>query len=300
MLINEQLKNTSNLSETNKSIAKYILEIQHNIKDENVRHIAQKTYTSPTSVLRFCQKLGFEGFIDFKEAYLDEIKYLESHFQNVDANFPFFANDKNISIANKLSILYNETIQDTLSLLDHNTLQQAANILNKANNIYICGSGVTKNLANIFKSNMVKIGKTVISFESTGEAFYEANYRDNQSCFIIISYSGETSQVVRIAKKLAQRNLPTISITSYGNNTVSDYCTCNLYISTRQKLISNLGNYSINLSILFILDLLYSDCFHFHYRDNLVKKIQYSRELENNRLSDNPILKEFSDFTDIE
>lgn len=300
MLINDQLKNTENLSETNKSIARYLLEVQHNIKDENVRHIAKKTYTSSTSVLRFCQKLGFEGFIDFKEAYLDEIKYLESHFQNVDANFPFFANDKNISIANKLSILYNETIQDSLSLLDHNTLQQAANILNKAGNIYICGSGVTKNLANIFKSNMVKIGKTVISFESTGDAFYEASYRDDKSCFIIISYSGETSQVVRIAKKLEQRNLPTISITSYGNNTVSEYCTCNLYISTRQKLISNLGNYSINLSILFILDILYSDCFRFHYRENLVKKIHYSRELENNRSSDNPILKEFSDFIDIE
>ena len=292
MLIQDRLKNTNSFSDTEKSIVDYFLKVQLDIKKENVRHIAEHTYTSPSSVLRVCQKIGFEGFVDFKEAYVKEIKYLSSHFQNVDANIPFSPNDKNTIIANKIGTLYEETIRDTLSLIHHDTLQQAANMLERAQTIYICASGVSQSLVCVFKDNMVKIGKTVISFEYTGDAFYEACYRDENACFIIVSYSGETTQVVRIAKKLKERQIPSIAITSYGNSTVADHCDCHLCISTRQKLISNLGNFSINLSILYLLDVLYANCFHFHYDEYLENKVKFSKELENERKSSNPILKE--------
>lgn len=292
MLIKEKLKDTHTFSEIEKCIAQYILNINLNIKKESVRHIAEHTYTSPSSVMRFCQKLGFEGYVDFREAYIQEIEYLSSHFQDIDANFPFQPNDKNVVIANKIGILYEETIKDTLALIHHDTLQQAANMLEKAKNIYVCSSGASKDIAKVFKDNMLKIGKTVISYHNTSDIYYEACFQDQTSCFIIISYSGETSRAVRVAQKLKERHIPMIAITSYGHNTVTNLCECCLYISTRQKLITNLGNFSINLSILYILDILYANCFHFHYQKYLSDKIKYSQEMEIDRKSDNPILKD--------
>lgn len=292
MLIQEKLKEIDAFSDIEKSIAEYILKIDMKIKKESVRHIAEHTYTSPSSVMRFCQKLGFEGYVDFKEAYIQEIEYLSSHFQDVDANYPFLPNDKNVVIANKIGILYEETIKDTLTLIHHDTLQQAANMLEKAKNIYVCSSGASKDIAKVFKDNMLKIGKTVISYHNTSDIYYEACFRDQTSCFIIISYSGETARAVKVAQKLKERHIPMIVITSYGQNTLTNLSECCLYISTRQKLISNLGNFSINLSILYILDILYANCFHFHYQQYLKDKIKHSQEMEIDRKSSNPILRD--------
>ncbi|WP_028043018.1 MurR/RpiR family transcriptional regulator [Candidatus Stoquefichus massiliensis] len=292
MLIQEKLKEKDAFSDIEKNIAEYILKIDMKIKKESVRHIAEHTYTSPSSVMRFCQKLGFEGYVDFKEAYIQEIEYLSSHFQDVDANYPFLPNDKNVVIANKIGILYEETIKDTLSLIHHDSLQQAANMLDKAKNIYVCSSGASKDIAKVFKDNMLKIGKTVISYHNTSDIYYEACFCDQTNCFIIISYSGETARAIKVAQKLKERHIPMIAITSYGHNTLTNLSKCCLHISTRQKLISNLGNFSINLSILYILDILYANCFHFHYHQYLEDKIKYSHEMEIDRKSDNPILKE--------
>ena len=294
MLIQEQLKQQKDYSDIEKMIADYLYDLQLNIKKESVRHIAEKTYTSPSSVMRFCQKLGFVGFVDFKDAYLQEIEYLSSHFQDIDVNYPFLPNDKNIVIASKLGTLYEETIQDTLSLIHHDSLQQAANMLAKAQTIYICASSTPRGIASTFKDNMLRIGKSVFLPHSLNDIYYEACYRDKNCCFLLISYTGETSKTVKIAQKLKERHLPSIALTSYGNNTVSRLCDCHLYISTRQRLISNLCNFSTNLSILYLLDVLYANCFHFHYSQNLNDKIKYSKELESDRKSDNPILKENS------
>ncbi len=293
MLIQQQLSQIE-LTTVEKTIAQYLLDNNINIKNENVRQIAKNSHTSPSSVMRLCQKLGFQGFSDFKEAYIEELQYIDSHFRNIDPNFPYDKNDKNTVIASKLESLYEETLKDTLSLIHHDSLQKATNALNKASIIYICTGGVSREMANIFKENMLKIGKTVIIYSHMNDVYVSACYCDQNSCFLMISYSGETHNTINVAKKLKERNIPMIIITSYGNNTLSQYSDYQLYISTRQKLITNLGNFSINLSIHYLLDVLYATCFQTHYEENLKNKIAYSNEVETGRKSTNPILKEKS------
>ena len=44
-------------------------------------------------------------------------------------------------IANKIGLLYDETLQDTISLLNHDTLQEAINRIEKKEHIAIVVSG---------------------------------------------------------------------------------------------------------------------------------------------------------------
>ena len=290
MLIQDRLKDKDGFSEAEKSIAAYFLSRQLSLEGESVRHVASSTFTSPATVMRFCQRLGFEGYADFREAYLKENSYLSSHFQDINANRPFLEKGSPMAVAGKLSALYSETVQDTLALLISKELEAAVKLLDKAQNIYIASGGVYSDLASAFRENMSKIGKTVIISPSNG-VYYEACYRNADSCFILISYSGETPRIVSAAKRLSRKNVPTISITSFGSNTLASVCSCCLHISTRQKLISNLGNFSINLSVLYLLDVLYAGCFRLHYRENEAMKLRFTRETEH-RVSDNPILRE--------
>lgn len=290
MFIKEMLQNKENFSNIECLIADHLLAIKEDIVNESARHIAEVLYISPPSIIRVCQKLGYKGYNDFKEAYLKELQYFSSHFQDIDPNFPFSMNDEPVIVTRKLSKLYQETIQDTMSIFDQDTFQEAIHKLTEAKNITICTSGIHLELAEIFKYRLSLINKNVSISHHMTDTFYRASFSDRTSCFLFISYSGETDQIVHIAKKVKQRQLPAIAITSLGNNTLSDIINCSLCISTREKLHDNIGSFCSNLSVLFVLDSLYANLFRKDYIANIANKKQSAIEFERYRKSSNPLL----------
>lgn len=292
VLIQNILKEKDQFSYVEGLVADYILMQQNDLANQSARFIAKQINTAPSTVIRLCQKIGYEGFNDFKQAFLREIEYLSSHFDEINPNYPFDYNDKNVVVANKMGQLYHEIINDTLSLIDHDILQASINILKKAKTIYVCSSGVQIDIAKTFKDKMLKIGKNVIVESKIDEAFYMASFCESDSVFLMISYSGETENTIKIAKKLIERNIPMIAITTYGGNSLSKLANYTLAVSTREKLISNLGSFSMNLSTLFLLDILYMNIFNDNFQTNFNNKTNSSKEFEKFRKSNNPMLKD--------
>lgn len=298
MLILEKLNDKQLFSHAEINVANYIKKAGLEIENKTVRMIANDSFVAPSAVIRFCQKLGYEGYNDFKKDYLEELHYISSHFQKIDPNYPFSPDDKNVVIAGKIGSLYEETIKDCLSLIEHDSLQQAMNMIIKAKVVYICASSTQSGIAMAFKEKMYKIGKQVIILGSEDESYYTALYAStNDSCFILISYSGETEKCTRVSKKLQERSVPSLTITSFGTNTLSQLSDICLYVSTREKLISNLGGFSFNVCVMLLLDILYAGYFNSHYKQHLKDKIKHATDYEKTekrtgRSSQNPILKE--------
>ncbi|WP_028043249.1 MurR/RpiR family transcriptional regulator [Candidatus Stoquefichus massiliensis] len=292
MLIHEKLKQREHYTNIECSIADYVLQQEEGLEHQSARSIANQLYMAPSTVVRFFQKLGFQGFNDFKSAYLEEVKYLSSHFQELNPNTPFQYHDKNIVVANKMGQLYHEIIDDTLSLMHHDNLQKAINMLNYAKTIYICSAGVQNEIAYTFKDKLLKIGKDVVIEDKLDEAFYRATYCQQNDVFIIISYSGETENILKIARKLHQRHIRFLAITSYGGNALTKLTDDVLYVSTREKLVNNLGNFSMNLATLLLLDILYMNMFNTDFHKHFESKVNVSHEYEQDRKSHNPIIKD--------
>ena len=99
--------------------------------------IGDETYTAPSTIIRIAHKLGFQGWSDFKEAFLDEVIYLNNNFQEIDPNFPFTNQDTMMQIAHKITQLHIESAKDTASLIQHDTLQKALRIMAKADVIKV-------------------------------------------------------------------------------------------------------------------------------------------------------------------
>lgn len=292
MLIIEKLAQQHKMTEIEKSIAQYMLNVGHEMKDKSARSIAAELYVSPSTVSRFCQLLGFSGFSEFQKNYLEEVHYLESKFQLIDPNQPFDRADKNKRLAGKMGALYKETIEDTIELFHHDSLQRVERMLNVAENLYVGSAGDTFDLANVFKNRCLKIGKKVTVEIRNDNLFYQACYVAHNSCFILISYSGETAMILKVAEKLKERNIPTIIITSYGENRLSQLFDTVLYISTHEKLVENLGNFSSLLSVHFILDVLYASIFNANREEHYNHRTRISYEFEQMRKSQNPLIKD--------
>lgn len=292
MLIHERLSDQSNMSYIEKNIADYFLENPQALRELSARKLAEKLFIATSTISRFCKKVGYIGYNDFKEAYLEENNYLQSHFIEINPNRPFEMNDSPWTIANKIHSLYEETISDTLSLLNHNKLEEASKLLQDSDKIYIYSGGDTLDLAKNFKHKMMRIGKDIEVVDRADLAYYHAHYMGLNDCFLLISYSGETNDILRVLKVLGERKLLTIAITSYGENTLSKSANITLNMSTREKLINNLGSFSSDLSVMYLLDVLYGAYFSKDYVKHYKQKIQIAKNYQTFRNSTNPLLKD--------
>lgn len=73
---------------------------------------------------------------------------------------------------------------------------------------------------------MNRIQKNVTLSAVRGEENYDAYNLSPDACAILISYSGENPNLLALNTILRARNIPTIAITSIGENRLSQECTC--------------------------------------------------------------------------
>ncbi len=290
LLLVDKLTKKEGFSKGEEIIAEFIIHLGENIQDYSARSIAKETFTSPATVLNLCKKVGIIGFDNFKKSYIEEIEYLNRQFGTVDPNIPFLEGDTIYKAANKLGLLYKETIDDTLSLLHHDLFQKAVKILTTSQDIHIYSRGTALNIAESFKEKMMKIGKNVYIDNNANYQRYDVYCIRPEDCVIFISYSGETDSIIQMAETCVARRIPFITMTSYGENTLSHMSDAKLYISTRENIRHNIANFNSNLSISFLLDILYSAYFSMDYANHFEFKISLTKKLESKRYSTNPIL----------
>ncbi|HEX5350036.1 MurR/RpiR family transcriptional regulator [Trichococcus collinsii] len=292
MLIRERLENFD-FSNSEQKIVAYILEKKAAIQEMTTKEIAEATYTSPSTLVRIAHKMNFSGWSDLKEAFLKEEEYLQKHFSEINANLPFQRNDTIMSIASKIAALEKESIDDTLSLITHDDLQKAIQIIRKSS--YTSLFAVSNNLliTQEFQHNMSRIKKRVDICLLQGETIFKAHLADSSSCAIIVSYSGETGILNQTIKILKGNNIPVIAITNIGDNTTARLADCVLKICTREKLYSKIATFSTDSAIVYLLDVLYSCIFALDYDANLQLRISTSKMIESSgRFSTLAIIKE--------
>lgn len=291
MLISNKLESMNSFSKSEEILAQYILNKKENIEKLSTKDLASATYTSPSTVIRLSQKLGFSGWNELKEKYLEELNYLNQHFSNIDPNFPFESHDTLMNIASKVGHLASETIEDTLSLLKNDDLKKAVDLLDKAKIINVYGISNSLLMAYDFKHKMLRINRCVEIMSLQDEQLFVASNSSPNHCAILISYSGESEEVLKISKILRQNKTPMIALTSIGENSLKSFSDCTLSITSREKLYSKIATYSTNNSIHLILDILYSCLFKMNYNYNLEYKTNISKNIDE-RFSNSILLKE--------
>lgn len=291
MLITNKLESTDSLSKSEEILANYILCEKENIENLSTKDLANATYTSPSTVVRLSKKLGFSGWNELKEKYLEELKYLNEHFSKINPNLPFEAHDTFMNIASKIGHLACDSIEDTLSLLKNDDIKKAVTLLHKAQVINVYGISNSLLMAYDFKYKMLRIKRRVEIENLSGEQAVVASNSSPNDCAILISYSGESKEVLGIAKILKQRKTPMIVLTSVGENDLRNFADCAFSITSREKLYSKIGTYSSNTSIHLILDILYSCIFKLDYDYNLEYKTTVSKNIDD-RFSTSYLLKE--------
>lgn len=278
---------------TRKDIGEFILREKSHLYRYSIQEIADATYTSKAALVRFAKELGFKGWRDFLKAFVEEQKYQESHYTDVDPNFPFTAQSSRQDIINQICSLQVESILDTADLLDRAPLDQAVELLRHSGRIALFGISPNNLLGELFARKMLSIGRAV-DIPVQGTFGLLASALRPTDCAIVISYSGNsgTRETGSILPILQETGVPILAITSDGENLLRSTARYTFSISSRERLYSKISTFATENSILYILNILFSCYFALDYDANLNRKLNTSQRLEQERRTTSPTLSE--------
>lgn len=72
MSIRDRLRSAEGFTETERSLASYLLAHANEIAASSITELAERSFTSNAAIIRLCRKLGMSGFREFRVEYAIE------------------------------------------------------------------------------------------------------------------------------------------------------------------------------------------------------------------------------------
>lgn len=274
MSLFKKLEMAIDFSSSEKVLATYILTNGSDVLNMSSLELAKQTFTSSATITRLCKKLDYKGFHDFKIALSAQLQYTFDESHEINPNFPFQKGDTVHTIKNNIATLAKDSIHHTIHNIDNDVLTKVVSLLEQAQVIDIYGVSGPLRMASDFQYKMFRIGRTVHIAPMINEQLFQAAQSEKGHCAILISYSGETEEVCKVAQLLKSKHIPMIGITSFGKSRLLSLCDYVLYMDSRERIYAKVSTFGSTFSIYLILDILYACLFARHYDDHLDFKLE--------------------------
>ncbi|MGX7204919.1 MurR/RpiR family transcriptional regulator [Enterococcus pingfangensis] len=288
MLLSDKLRLQTDLTNTEKRIADYILRNLTTIPAINVADLAKNTYTSHSSVIRLAKKLGYEGFRDFRVA-ISEIAHSELYRADpVDANFPFLPQDSTKTIAKKIADLTINSVQRTQAQLDEQVLDAAVALLAKAERIFLFAQGDSQIRARSFQNKLVKINKFLIIADEYADEDWNAASLTSKDCALFITYRAKVPQYDRMLKHFLNENIPSVLLTGNHRSSLIPLATQSIVFAQEEMDFLKVSTFSSQVAFEYILDTLFSLLYAKNFQQNLTDFKKKNEWIEHGILAENP------------
>lgn len=241
------------LTDSEKKIAKYIIENVTEVYNYSIKELADLVDTSTSSIVRFCQKLGYEKFQDFKISMAIEQGNIDDK-ENIIYEDVTLDDDMD-EIINKISMLNIKSIENIKFLIDKKELEKAVKVLDKSKCIYLFGVGASGLVAMDFQYKLIRIGKKAIMFLDTHSQLASASSIGKDDVAIGISHGGKTLEVFKAIKEAKNNGATTISITKYADNPISKESDIKLCVGDMERTL-RIGAIASRIAQLTVVDIL--------------------------------------------
>lgn len=271
-----ELKKMNKLTPTEQHIVDYILTYPEEIEKISSRQLAELTYTSPATVVRICQKLGFSGYSEFKIKYLQEVNQTPMMDQ-INRTNPITSEDSLHSIINKVAALEITAIEQTKKGIDLEQLKRVSQLLTKASGIDFYAFDNNLHLAKNACSHFLYAGKQAVVHDGSNTQFMQAFASIEGRIAIMISRTGENPMLYKIAKLLRERHIPLIVLTESRHSTLAKLSTEHLYLYNVHRF-TDMGTLIFQTSAQYLFDLLFAILFSQNFESS-VKQNEVYEEL---------------------
>lgn len=218
MRLNERINRYADrLSDSDHSIWRFISNHRDSARRMSISGLSKTCAVSAASVVRFCKKIGLDGFGELKTVLKMEAEDIEPpRYQDT---------------LNSLGRFYDNTWRELM----RRDYTHASRLMRGARHIFGYASGyvqqnVMQELRRLFFYDNVFV------IEIAGREEFRSAYRQAtpEDLFLFISLSGETEHVKEFSQQLNLKGVPILSITEMQHNTLASRSTESLYVMPAQ------------------------------------------------------------------
>ncbi|WP_251713501.1 MurR/RpiR family transcriptional regulator [Lactococcus ileimucosae] len=224
----------NDLSDNKKQTYHALIKHQEDIPNLSLAQMAERIYTSKSSLLRFIQKLGFKGVSDFKYSLDWSLPYAEAGQVDFDLG---------------------ETVQGIDSMLTKGLLMDFNELVKSSSTIYLCASSESQYiLMELFSYLLLKKGypSSRLRISSASELTTAVFKRlSSQSLVVFFSANAKSSAVREALCSLKKREISTMLITEHSSEGLKGEVKLLLAMNFPGHL-SGISSLRLGLSSLFI------------------------------------------------
>ena len=204
------------LPKAEKRIAEKILDEPEQVIHMTASDLGKAANSSAATVIRLSKRLKVPSFTELKIFISREIKS-----ENREVYSDIAAGESVKDIMDKLHWNSSLAMKDTISMLDEEAIIEASDMIRDASVVYTFGIGASSLVAENIGQKWSRIGKTTISMNDAHVLLAALVSSEKNTVFIGVSNSGETHEVIKLEEMARSLGHKTISITRFGNNTLS-------------------------------------------------------------------------------
>jgi Transcriptional regulators len=222
------------LNDTETSIYQYIINHMESVLKMSVRDLANETYVSTATIVRFCQKMGCDGFVDFKA----QLKLFH------EGSTPPVVDDE----IDVLLDFFNYTKGETFK----KSIQRFVEHIQEASTICFIGIGSSGTLGEFAARYFSNIG--YFSW-SISDPYYPPliTHNDNH-LLIVLSESGETREVIDQIRVYQSKNTKILTITNKPGSTIDRMADGSIYYFVQDVVLPQTYNISSQVPVLYIIE----------------------------------------------
>ena len=230
--ISQRIRNTySTLSKGQKKIANAILNDYDKAAYLTAAKLGEMVSVSESTVVRFANELGFEGYSEFQHAVQELVRTKLTPNQRIEVTKQRIGRGDILENVMESDI---SKIRYTLEKLDRTVFSESVDAILKAKRIYVAGARSTEPLAKILSYNLSLIFDNVkfINPTSSAEVFEQIFSIGEEDTVIAFSFPRYSSKMVNAVKYARKNSAKVVVFTDSEISPLAEYAD---YLITAQS-----------------------------------------------------------------
>jgi len=218
-------------SRSQKDVAQYVVDHLDEVAFHTAEELARRANTSSSTVVRFSQALGFEGFPELQEAARDEYRHHHRTTTTPDTAAPLFSLDQ--SPFEQAIAADHVNVEETARRVSRSEVDGAIEAIASAEKILIAGTDQMAFFASYLRHLLGLLDVRAEIVSSASQDNIQKLSRMDEDTLLVVLTAGRAHPLILRALKLARhRRARTISITDSTLSDVAEHSELVLYYSS--------------------------------------------------------------------
>ena len=200
-----------------KLIADHVL-THDDINYQTITQVVNASGSSYGSVDRFCKKMGYSGFQDFKIHLTEDLALRKANRKS----------DSSSNFSGRIATRVIEDIKNTLQVSSETLIEEAAQAILKARYVMIAGLSSSAGTASGIEYRLNRFGIRATSIVDNHIQRHQAATLGKEDVGVLISFSGSTKEILATGKIAKQSKATIISLSNYIESPISEIATTSL------------------------------------------------------------------------